>query len=409
MGRNIRRLWLRGPTTQFFEYGHTGMINYGRQDINQADVDSVIEILNSDFLTQGPQVPIFEKKVASKVGARFGVAVNSGTSALHIACLALGVGEGDVVWTTATTFVASANCALYCGADVDFIDINPDTYNMDIDALASKLAVARESGKLPKVVIPVHMCGQSCDMEVIHDLGQKYGFRIIEDAAHALGSTYHDNYVGSCRYSDITIFSFHPVKIITTSEGGMAVTNSQELAKLMQQFRSHGITSDLELMSERPNDQVWNYQQLRLGFNYRMTDIQAALGLSQMGRLEAFVAGRRAIARRYDEAFSELPIKLPFQDGNGQSSYHLYIIRVDIQESGHGQKAVYENLHRAGIIVNLHYIPVYRHPFFEQMGFKEGYCPEAEKYFSEALSIPIYPSMTDVQVEEVVEKVSALF
>ena len=385
------------------------MINYGRQDINQADVDAVIDVLNSDFLTQGPQVPIFEQKVASTVGARFGIAVNSGTSALHIACLALGVGKGDLVWTTATTFVATANCALYCGADVDFVDINPQTYNMDIDALTSKLDKASKSGKLPKVVIPVHLCGQSCDMEVIYGLSQKYGFRIIEDAAHALGATYNDNYVGSCRYSDITIFSFHPVKIITTAEGGMAVTNSQELAKLMQQFRSHGITSDPEFISKRPDDQVWNYQQVRLGFHYRMTDIQAALGLSQMERLEAFVAGRRAIARRYDEAFSELPIKLPFQDGNGQSSYHLYVIRVNAQESGCFQKVAYEYLHSVGVIVNLHYIPVYRHPFFEQRGFREGYCTEAEKYFTEALSIPIYPSMTDFQVEEVVEKISALF
>ena len=380
------------------------LINYGRQDINEEDVKAVTDVLNSDFLTQGPLVPRFEETMASRSDAAYGVAVNSATSALHIACLSLGVGRGDIVWTSAITFVASANCALYCGADVDFVDIDPDTYNISIECLEKKLAVAEKEGRLPKVIIPVHMCGQSCEMAKIKSLGGKYGFSIIEDASHAVGGQYLDMQVGNCHFSDITVFSFHPVKIITSGEGGMALTNSDELARLMRQFRSHGITSDISEMESRPDDEIWNYQQTRLGFNYRMTDIQAALGLSQEKRLHEFVQIRRKIARRYDEELDASPLLLPFQHADANSSYHLYPVRVKLETCGISQKEASTRLHEAGIIVNLHYIPVYRHPYYEKRGFSQGYCPEAECYFREALSIPIYPGLTKEQQTRVIKE-----
>ena len=299
------------------------MVPYGRQDINQLDIDAVIAVLQSDFLTQGPVVPAFEKAVSDHCGAQHAVAVNSATSALHIACLALGVGKGDSVWTTPTTFVASANCALYCGAMVDFVDIDPRTYNMSVERLAEKLAVAESAGKLPKVVIPVHLCGQPCDMAGIHKLGQQYGFKIIEDASHAIGGKFQDHPVGNGRYSTITVFSFHPVKIITTGEGGMAVTNDAALAKHLRLLRSHGISSAASDMQARPAHEIWNYQQIDLGFNYRMTDIQAALGVSQMTRLDEFVTKRHAIAQRYDLELSGLPMQTPWQHPDSHSAYHL--------------------------------------------------------------------------------------
>lgn len=378
-------------------------IPYGKQDINQADIDAVIEVLRSDFLTQGPKVPAFEERVANYCGAQHAIAVNSATSALHVACLALGVGKGDSVWTTPITFVASANCALYCGASIDFVDIDPRTYNISPVKLKEKLEQAEKSGKLPKVVIPVHLCGQPCDMEAIHELSRIYGFRIIEDASHAIGGRYKNEPIGNCRYSDITIFSFHPVKIITSGEGGMALTNDSELAGRMQRYRSHGITSTPDEMQPRPEDELWNYQQITLGYNYRMTDIHAALGISQMQRINEFVSKRHTIAKRYNELLAGLPLTTPWQHPDGYSGWHLYVIRFKLQEIRKTQKEVCEFLREKGIGVNLHYIPVYRQPYYEQMGFKPGYCPEAEQYYKEAISIPMYPGLAVELQDEVIE------
>ncbi|MDO8437352.1 MAG: UDP-4-amino-4,6-dideoxy-N-acetyl-beta-L-altrosamine transaminase [Nitrosomonadaceae bacterium] len=374
-------------------------IPYGRHDVNEADIQSVIDVLRSDFLTQGPAVPTFENAVANYCGARHGIAVNSATSALHIACLSLGVGHGDVVWTSPITFVASANCALYCGAQVDFVDVDSRTYNMSVARLAEKLAQARTSGKLPKVVIPVHLCGQPCEMAAIYALSQQYGFRIIEDASHAIGGRYKGEPIGNCRYSDITVFSFHPVKIVTTAEGGMALTNDPELANHMARLRSHGITRDTAEMTHAP-DGPWYYQQIELGFNYRMPDLQAALGSSQMRRLDEFVTKRLAIARRYDELLSDLPVLIPWQHADSYSSLHLYVIRLDLSAIIH--REVFERLRMNGIGVNLHYIPVYRQPYYARMGFSPSDFPEAERYYAEAISLPIYPGLTEEQQLEVV-------
>ena len=381
-------------------------IPYGRQDIDQSDIDAVLEVLRSDFLTQGPVVPEFERALANYCSAQHAVAVSSATSALHIACLALGVGRGDVVWTSPITFVASANCALYCGATVDFVDIDPRTYNLSVERLSEKLALAKKSGKLPKVVIPVHLCGQSCDMAGIYALGQQYGFKIIEDASHAIGGKYKNEPIGNCRYSDITIFSFHPVKIITTGEGGAAVTNDAVLAKHMRLLRSHGISSATEDLQPRPTDEIWNYQQIGLGFNYRMTELQAALGLSQMRRLDSFVEKRHSIVRRYDNELKGLPIETPWQHMDSYSSFHLYPIRIKQDKCGTTQRDVYTALQAAAINVNLHYIPVYRQPYYEAMGFKMGYCPESEQYHKEVLSIPMYPTLTDTEQDKVIRKLN---
>lgn len=370
-------------------------IKYGRQDLSEEDINSVISVLRSDWLTQGPVGPQFEKTIAEYCGAEYAVATNSATSALHVACLALGVGKGDIVWTSANTFVASANCALYCGASVDFVDIDPDTYNLSVECLSEKLVSAEKLGKLPKVVIPVHLNGQSCDMAEISNLSNKYGFNIIEDASHAIGGKYRNEYVGCGRYSDITVFSFHPVKIITTGEGGMAVTNTESLARRLALFRSHGITSDLNEMESRDSSEIWNYQQTELGFNYRMTDIQAALGISQMKRLNEFVSRRHAIAKRYNNELAGLPVTLPFQSPASYSAYHLYPIRISREKTNISQKQTYLMLHENGIQANLHYIPVYRQPFYERLGFKKGYCIEAEKYHQDAISIPMYASLSE--------------
>jgi len=378
------------------------MIPYGRQDISEADIQAVVDVLRSDFLTQGPAVPAFEKAVADYCGAGHAVTVNSATSALHIACLALGVGKGDIVWTSPITFVASANCALYCGADVDFVDIDPRTYNLSTERMAEKLAQAEKSGRLPKVVIPVHLCGQPCDMAGIHALSQRYGFKIIEDASHAIGGKYKGEPIGNCRYSDITVFSFHPVKIITTGEGGMALTNDAQLVKRMQLLRSHGITRDTADMTHAP-DGPWYYQQIELGFNYRMTDLQAALGLSQMQRLGEFVTRRHVIAKRYEQLLSALPVITPWQHPDGYSGLHLYVIRLKLAEIGKTHRQVFEALRAAGIGVNLHYIPVHRQPYYEGLGFKAGYCPEAEQYYAEAISLPMYPNLTEAQQDKVIE------
>lgn len=373
-------------------------IPYGRQNISQADVDSVVQVLKSDFLTQGPQVPLFENTVAKFVGAKYALAMNSATSALHVACLALGLKKGDVLWTSPITFVASANCALYCDAEVDFVDIDPDTYNLSVDALKTKLEIAKQQNKLPKIVVPVHLCGQPCDMEKIHALSKEYGFHIIEDASHAIGGKYKDQYIGSNQYSDITIFSFHPVKIITTAEGGMALTNNEELAKKMDLFRSHGVTRNPELMT-KPSEGPWYYQQVELGYNYRMTELQAALGVTQLARLVTFVAKRHEIATKYNELLKDLPLIVPYQLPDTYSGLHLYVIRLKQKDLSKDRKEIFEALREKGIGVNVHYIPVHTQPYYEKLGFKQGDFPEAEAYYEAAISLPMFPDLNDEQIQ----------
>lgn len=414
------------------------MIPYGRQDISQADIDAVVEVLRSDFLTQGPTVPRFEEVVAQYCDAQHAVAVNSATSALHIACLSLDLGHGDWLWTSPNTFVASANCALYCGAKIDFVDIDPRTYNMSVKCLKEKLEQAKKEGRLPKIVILVHFAGQPCDIPAIHALSQQYGFKIIEDASHAIGAHYGASSesfsviasesspvitrsseaatrqsdqikIGSCAHSHITVFSFHPVKIITTGEGGMAMTNDIATASRMRRLRTHGITNDKTLMHLRPDSEIWNYQQIELGFNYRMNDIQAALGLSQMRRLNESVSRRHEIAERYDVELSSLPIITPYQAAGAYSSYHLYPIRINETESGKTQRQVYDSLLQNGIGANLHYIPVHRQPFYEGRGFKSGDFPEAENFHKEVISIPIYSSLTSAYQAIVIESLNDIF
>lgn len=377
------------------------MIPYGRQDITQADIDAVVGVLQSDFLTQGPMVPRFEQRVARHVGAEHALAVNSATSALHIACLALGLGPGDLLWTSPITFVASANCGLYCGAQIDFVDIDPRTYNLCPQALERKLEQAEREGRLPKVVVPVHLCGQPCDMQAIHALAQRYGFKVIEDASHAIGGKYQGEFIGNCRYSDITVFSFHPVKIITTAEGGMALTNNIELANKMALLRSHGITRDPALMTHE-SDGPWYYQQVDLGFNYRMTELQAALGVSQMERLDEYVARRHQLARRYDELLAELPITLPWQHPDSYSGLHLYVIRLQLVRIKKSHRDVFDLLRAQGVGVNLHYIPVHTQPYYRNMGFKLGDYPQAEQYYAEAISLPMFQTMSQEQQGKII-------
>ena len=371
----------------------SSFIPYGRQDICQDDIDAVVSVLGSDFLTQGPKVPAFEASVAAHTGAAHAIAVNSATSALHIACMALGVGSGDVVWTVPTTFVASANCALYCGASVDFVDIDPTRYTMCPKALQAKL---QTTSQLPKVIIPVHLCGQSADMKAICAIARSYGISVIEDASHAIGATYEGKPVGDCRYSEITVFSFHPVKIITTAEGGLATTQNQKLAESMDLARSHGITRDPTLYEE-PSQGSWYYEQITLGFNYRMTELQAALGLSQMKRLKEIVDRRTAIAARYDQLLANLPVQRPIQAPSTGSSWHLYVIQVP--QSHHSQ--IFDYLKRAGIGVNVHYIPIHTHPYYRRMGFKLGQFPNAESYYRKSISIPLYFGLTEKDQDQV--------
>ncbi|RUO45061.1 UDP-4-amino-4,6-dideoxy-N-acetyl-beta-L-altrosamine transaminase [Idiomarina aquatica] len=377
------------------------MIPYGKQDIQQQDIDAVVDVLQSDFLTQGPKVPAFEQAVANRVGAEYALAVNSATSALHIACLALDLGSGDVLWTTPVTFVASANCGLYCGADVDFVDIDPATYNISVEALKTKLQQAAARDCLPKVLVVVHLCGQPCEMAAIKALADQYGVKVIEDASHAIGGKYRGEYIGKGQYSDITVFSFHPVKIITTAEGGMALTNSKALAQKMDLLRSHGITRDTEKMTHASHG-PWYYQQIDLGFNYRMTELQAALGLSQLERLDEYVAKRHELAATYDELLKTLPVTTPFQHPDSYSGLHLYVIRLQRDKIERSHREVFESLRAQGIGVNLHYIPVHTQPYYQNLGFVAEDFPNAMAYYHEAISLPMHPNLTDDEQRTVV-------
>jgi len=382
------------------------MIPYGKQDINQQDIDAVINVLKSDFLTQGPQVPAFEEAIAHKSNAKHAVAVNSATSALHIANLALGVGIGDLVWTSPVTFVATANSALYCGASVDFVDIDLCSGNMSVIALEKKLIVARSNNTLPKVVIPVHLAGQSCDMKQIYALSQEFGFRIIEDASHSVGGQYHGNPVGACQYSDICIFSFHPVKIITSAEGGMALTNCDKTVEKLKLFRSHGIVSEQSRMTEQSHG-PWYYQQIALGFNYRMTDLQAALGLSQLNRIDTFIEKRNQLAKIYDNAFLQTNLTTLTPKSDRLSSYHLYIVLLpEANIERHKQTII--KLREQGLCAHVHYIPVHLQPYYKELGFNSGDFPNAEEYYQRAISLPLHPQLTVQEQEHIIEKVKGL-
>ncbi len=380
------------------------MIHYGHQSISEADIEAVATVLRSDWITQGPAIAQFETELSAYCGARYSVALANATGALHLACLALGVGPSDTVWTSPNTFLASANCARYCGAAVDFVDIDPATYNMSADALADKLRLAKQQDKLPAVVIPVHFAGQSCDMVEIAKLGQEYGFRIIEDASHAVGADYLDGKVGNCRYSDMTVFSFHPVKILTTGEGGMILTNQLELQQALSSLRSHGMIRD-PAKTVRQDQGAWYYEQHTLGYNYRLTDIQAALGLSQLQRLDQFVAQRRKLAARYDALLSSLPLVTPKQNTYGKSAYHLYPIWIDEAKAGKSRRAVFDALRVQQIGVNVHYIPVHLQPYYQKLGFVEGQFPVAERYYSGAISLPIFYDLSESEQDQVVEAI----
>ncbi|WP_404390793.1 UDP-4-amino-4,6-dideoxy-N-acetyl-beta-L-altrosamine transaminase [Pseudoalteromonas phenolica] len=375
------------------------MIPYGRQNISDADINAVIETLRSDFLTQGPQVPNFENKIAQYCEAKFAVATSNATASLHLACLALGVGKGDIVWTSPISFVASSNCALYCGAEVDFVDVEINTGLMSVTALENKLKQAAEENRLPKVVIPVHLTGQSCDMARISKLAETFNFKVIEDASHAIGSAYKASPVGSCKYSDICVFSFHPVKIITTGEGGIATTNNNEIAQKLRQLRSHGVVRDPSALSSE-EEGAWYYEQRELGFNYRLTDLQAALGASQLTRLDEFVSKRNLLASRYHELLSELPVSpIEIQEDN-YSSYHLFIIRLENRSI---RRKTFDTLKSHGVGVNVHYIPIYWQPFYREKGFSKGYCPNAESFYNSIITLPLFPDLTVQEQDQVVK------
>ncbi len=383
------------------------MIPYGRQNISEADIQAVVDVLKSDFITQGPAIERFEQAVAGYCGTKYAVTVSSATAALHIACLAAGLQTGDTLWTSPVTFVASANCGRYCGADVDFVDIDPKTYNLSVSELERRLKTAKTSGRLPRVVVPVHLAGQSCEMAAIKTLSEKYGFTVIEDASHAIGGGYQGAKVGSCAYSDMAVFSFHPVKIITTGEGGMILTNREDLYQKLIRLRTHGITRDSALMTHEP-DGPWYYQQIALGFNYRMTDLQAALGYSQLQRLDEFVIRRHKLANHYNEKLAGLPLTLPWQHPDAYSAFHLYIVRLQLDKIGLSHREVFEQLREAGIGVNLHYIPVHLQPYYQALGFRPGGFPQAEQYYREAISLPMYYDLTEANQDRVVHALTGI-
>lgn len=377
------------------------MIPYGKQNINNDDINEVIKVLKSDFITQGPVTPNFEEEISNFTGSKYSVALNSATSALHLSCLALGLTNNDYLWTSPISFVASANCGLYCGAQVDFVDIDSHNFNIDVNLLEEKLIEAKKKNKLPKIVIPVHMCGQSADMELIFNLSKKYGFKIIEDASHAFGGKYKNEFIGNCSFSDITVFSFHPVKIITTGEGGAITTNNEEISNKVKLLRSHGITKDNKLFFNKKEGE-WYYEQQYLGFNYRLTDLQAALGLSQIKRTLDFVSKRREIADRYDNLLTNLPIVTPKQEKYSLSSRHLYVIRIKNDKSKLSHYETFKLLREKNILVNLHYIPIHLQPFYKKLGFKKGDYPSAESYYKEAISLPIYFSFSNKDQDYVI-------
>ncbi|MBM5570886.1 MULTISPECIES: UDP-4-amino-4,6-dideoxy-N-acetyl-beta-L-altrosamine transaminase [Deefgea] len=381
----------------------SSVIPYGRQDINAADIATVLEVLQSDFLTQGPAIERFENAICQITGARYAVALSSATAGLHLACLALDVGVGDWVWTSPNTFVASANCARYCGANVDFIDIEPDTGNINLAVLTEKLALAAQNGCLPKLLIPVHFSGRSCEMQALDQLAKQYSFVVLEDAAHAIGASYQGTPVGACQYSRASVFSFHPVKIVTTGEGGVITTNDEALYQRLLRLRSHGISRDPQQMT-RESDGAWYYQQLELGFNYRMTDIQAALGCSQLQRLSEFIARRRALVARYRTALAELPIQLPRADADNESAWHLFVVRVPAAK----RKTIFDFLRSENIAVNVHYIPVYLQPYYQAFGFTTGYCMASEAYYQQAITLPLYPALTDAQQDQIIELIKSM-
>lgn len=383
------------------------MIPYGRQDISEADVQAVVDVLRSDFLTQGPAVPQFEQAVASRMNAKHAIAINSATSALHIACLALDLGPGDRLWTVPNTFVASANCGRYCGAEVDFVDIDPHTWNLSVPRLGAKLAHAKKDGCLPKVVVPVHFAGQPTEQEAIYQLAQEYGFRVLEDASHAIGASRNGEPVGSCRWSDITVFSFHPVKIITTGEGGMALTNDDAIAERMAMLRTHGITREPSRFVHASLG-PWYYEQQTLGFNYRMTDIQAALGTSQLARLGSYIEQRNALAHRYDCELKCMPLQLPTVQAENRSAFHLYVVRLKPNATDKAHRQVFDSLRQRGIGVNLHYMPVHLQPYYRDLGFAPGQYPEAEAHGKEAITLPMYSALTDQQQDQVVDSLYQL-
>lgn len=382
------------------------MIPYGRQTISEDDIDAVVQVMRSDFLTQGPQVPAFEDAVIKHIGAPYAVAVNSATSALHMACLALELGPGDLLWTSPNSFVASANCALYCGAHVDFVDIDARTLNLCPEALAVKLARAKQAGRLPKVVVPVHFAGQSCDMVAIATLAREYGFKVIEDASHSIGGRWQDASIGACVHSDITVFSFHPVKIITTAEGGLLTTQDPAIAGRLVELRSHGITREVARL-ERKSQGAWYYEQQSLGFNYRMTELQAALGVSQMKELDRFVARRHDLVARYERSLASLPLTLPWQQPGSYSAFHLYVIQV-MDGASMDRRKLFDALRTAGVMVNVHYIPIHLQPYYQRMGFKEGDFPNAEAYYERAISLPMYSGLTEQDQDYVIDKLREL-
>lgn len=381
------------------------LIPYSRQDIDEDDIAAVTAVLRSDFLTQGPQVPAFEAEFATAHRASHAVAVSNATSALHLACLAFGIGPGSRVWTTPNSFLASANCALYCGADVDFVDIDPVTRNMSVVALSAKLEVAARAGHLPRVVIPVDFAGLPCDLAEMRELAERFGFRLLEDASHATGAHYRGLPVGG-GYAHATVFSLHAVKIITTGEGGMVLTQDAELAAQLRLLRSHGVTRD-PLQFEHACDGPWAYEQHVLGHNCRMTEVQAALGRSQLQRLPLLQARREALAQRYDRLLSDLPLKLPARLSDRVSAWHLYAVEVDPRRATVTRHQVFETLRAAGIGANVHYIPIHTQPYYQRLGFCRGDFPRAEAYYAQTLSLPMYPGLSFAEQDSVVEALRA--